>query len=395
MKNKEIEHYKKIHELATEITMVVLENKESQNVNEYFTDERNYNQMQKRLENAHEINEIYLEVENRDKERDIHRLMLKMRYAEENRIKRRRFAYGIISSSVAAAVAIISFLLYDGRQETIVSVDVPKYTKMTTTEGVKIIHANGNEEILDTKKRIAINGIDVAQVDGSRIKYSHTAAIDSVELSTIVIPKASRYTVVLEDGTEICLTANSTLKYPSKFVGESRDVELTGEAYFKVTKDNRPFNVKVLELNVRVYGTEFMINSYNRNRVETTLFSGSVGVKYNANNSSHEIKISPDQRLTIDSDNGSAKLDKNINRQKCLSWRDGFFRSDEEPLEELLEDIGNWFDVQFIYKDPSIGAKLVSASLDSKMSIESLIKMLELSTKITIIKEEGGKYIVK
>ena len=63
----------------------------------------------------------------------------------------------------------------------------------------------------------------------------------------------------LSDGTEVILNAGSILRYPVNFAGDKREVELVGEAFFKVAKSDKPFFVRMGENNIRVYGTRFNV----------------------------------------------------------------------------------------------------------------------------------------
>ncbi len=75
------------------------------------------------------------------------------------------------------------------------------------------------------------------------------------------------------------MNSASELKYPVRFDEKERKVYLSGEAYFEVTKDlNRPFYV-VGEVQVRVYGTEFNVNTHQPGKVHTVLVAGKVGIK--------------------------------------------------------------------------------------------------------------------
>jgi transmembrane sensor len=66
----------------------------------------------------------------------------------------------------------------------------------------------------------------------------------------------------LPDGTKVWLNAGSTLNYPQKFRAENRQVELTGQGYFEVTKNpEKPFIVKTTYLAVQALGTLFTVVS--------------------------------------------------------------------------------------------------------------------------------------
>jgi hypothetical protein len=88
--------------------------------------------------------------------------------------------------------------------------------------------------------------------------------------NTISTPRGGQYQLVLPDGSKVWLNATSSIKFPVAFTGNSRRVELTGEAYFEVTKNPaRPFKVIVPPqpgrhegAEVEVLGTHFNIMAY-------------------------------------------------------------------------------------------------------------------------------------
>ena len=120
------------------------------------------------------------------------------------------------------------------------------------------------------------------------------------------------YTLTLSDGTRVYLNAESRLKYPVVFRGTERVVELSGEAYFKVSKDAlRPFVVKMNGVNVRVLGTSFNVRSYaDEGQVVTTLVEGKV--KVNDQDIVEEITL----RLVVDESISQTNLEELINEFK-------------------------------------------------------------------------------
>jgi transmembrane sensor len=116
--------------------------------------------------------------------------------------------------------------------------------------------------------------------------------------------RRQRSLIILTDGTQITLNSESTLKYPAAFAGKTREVYLTGEAFFKVHKDHKhPFIIHTERMNVRVLGTEFNVRSYaNDASTETTLIKGSIEITLN-NRPADRILLKPKEKLILKNDN--------------------------------------------------------------------------------------------
>ncbi len=153
--------------------------------------------------------------------------------------------------------------------------------------------------VLDSsnKEEILRDGLTNIIHSGSTLSYNKSDSIDNVknvtEYNTLITPRGGEYTLFLSDGTEVILNSGSKLKYPVVFNHNNREVELEGEAFFRVTKSKKsPFIVKTNDVNVTVYGTVFNVSAYNNeNLIQTTLIEGSVGVSLNDSQSESEVKI--------------------------------------------------------------------------------------------------------
>ena len=118
--------------------------------------------------------------------------------------------------------------------------------------------------------------------------------------------------VDLPDKSKVWLNSQSYLKYPQKFTGDTRYVEINGEAYFSIQKDktkkfivNTPFDIKA-----EVLGTEFNIEAYKKkNQVTTTLVSGSVRLSFlNKDNKEESVIMKPDEEISYNIKNKKIKL---------------------------------------------------------------------------------------
>ena len=102
-------------------------------------------------------------------------------------------------------------------------------------------------------------------------------------LTKVIIPYGKRSEITLCDGTHVWLNSGSQLSFPSEFEKNSREVYLTGEAFFEVTENtSKPFFVITPEIKIRVSGTCFNVMSYSDDQtVQTVLLKGKVSVGCN------------------------------------------------------------------------------------------------------------------
>lgn len=127
--------------------------------------------------------------------------------------------------------------------------------------------ANGSRIVLDdaqTGKLATRPGVTVSKTGNGMLVYhfsnsnNNMGAATTPEFNTITTPRGGQYQVVLEDGTRVWLNAASSIKFPQAFTGATREIELSGEAYFEVAKNKaKPFIVQANGTKVQVFGTHF------------------------------------------------------------------------------------------------------------------------------------------
>ena len=220
----------------------------------------------------------------------------------------------------------------------------------------------------ETAKR---NGTD-NQKDIRKTETLHAAA--SVTKNTVIIPQGYTYNIRFDDGSEAYINSGSYIEFPKSFIDKNtRRVALTGEAYFKVAKSDKPFIVSANGVEVKVYGTEFNVNTNREGRVETLLVSGSVGVRREG--SEDEVLISPEQMLTYDLKSGTSTA-KAVNPQEYLAWMTGDFTYTERPLTELLDEISTFYNIE-IETEGNLQDQLVTISLSRRLGHRQLMEILE------------------
>ena len=170
-----------------------------------------------------------------------------------------------------------------------------------------------------------------------------------VETNTVEIPVGKDFKLVLADGTQVWLYADSRLIYPTHFVGEERRVFLVGEAYFSVTKDSRhPFVVSTDAIEARVLGTELNVSCRGDNS-HVALITGSVEV---STKSSQKRILTPGMGATL---NGGCLTVAPEDTQPYVYWRNGYVFFDNAPLIEVAQSLGRWFNVNVALANEQTG----------------------------------------
>jgi len=255
---------------------------------------------------------------------------------------------------------------------------------------------NGHQLVLDsTRQGVVAQEADVEihkSADGS-ISYEtgHTAAkSEALTYNSIVIPRGAHYNLTLPDGTKVHLNSESSLKYPSKFKMDVRNVELIGEAYFQVAhNEKQPFYVKTAHQVTKVLGTEFTISAY-RDAVifKTILVNGSVKV---TKPSGQSVLIRPGQ-VAINDIHVQHFSVETADLDESLAWHNGYFLFTNEGIQSIMKKVGRWYDVDVEYKG-DVSDKKFGGVFQRSKSLTQLLDSFK-QTGIIDFKIEGRRVIV-
>jgi transmembrane sensor len=190
------------------------------------------------------------------------------------------------------------------------------------------------------------------------------------------VPFGEKKQCVLPDGSVVSLNSGTIFRYPEKFSGNLRTVELTGEAYFSVKRDvSKPFVVKTNHLSVRVLGTQFNVNAYlNNNRTITTLISGKVEVNTNSHN---PVVLDPNQQLIFDNNSSDIVVNK-VPSDEIMGWTSGHLIFINSSINEILKTLERKFNVS-IQSDPlntSLG-ELYTIKFLKNENLEQILDVLK------------------
>lgn len=183
----------------------------------------------------------------------------------------------------------------------------------------------------------------------------------------------------LPDGTKVWLNAHSTITFPAQFKQDRREVQLSGEAYFQVIKDEKhPFIVNLNNgVEVEVTGTEFNVDSYERSKVITTmLVSGGV----NITKGERRIALESGQKIIIEKETGKVSM-LYASPLVETGWKDGKVFLENTPLEDLLYTLSKRFDVDFVLENDKLKDNYFTGTFGTQ-DLDLVLKHLEFSSGI-------------
>lgn len=183
--------------------------------------------------------------------------------------------------------------------------------------------------------------------------------------------------IILSDGSTVTLSRYSSLQYPEKFEDDTRTVILSGEGYFDVSKDKtHPFIVETSDVQVKVLGTQFNVQSYTHNSyIKTTLLEGSVAVS-NSHNSNTEI-LKPNESATFNKKSGDLLKESEENASEEVSWKSGTLLFNNKPLSDIADDLSNYFNISINIADSNLKDHKLTARFNQNESIEEILDLLQ------------------
>ncbi|AEV98821.1 hypothetical protein A4D02_09745 [Niastella koreensis] len=203
----------------------------------------------------------------------------------------------------------------------------------------------------------------------------------------------SRSTMTLPDGSIVRLNAKSKVSYGEGFGKTTREVFLTGEAYFEVTHNaNVPFIVHTGEADIKVLGTKFNVRNYsNEHRMEAALLTGSIELTLHEDEQ-HKILLKPSDKIivkkeaggdaTITPDTGNKKVElTSIKMQDSVivetSWLNDKMAFYDKPFSEIALDLERQFDVTVEFKNKEISGYKYTGVYD-EARVEDILKILQM-----------------
>jgi ferric-dicitrate binding protein FerR (iron transport regulator) len=208
------------------------------------------------------------------------------------------------------------------------------------------------------------------------------ASPETAQLITVNSQPGTITNMALPDGTKVYLNSGSSVTYPSHFSGGTREISLSGEAYFEVVKDKKiPMKVSAGNVVLKVYGTSFNVNAFPAEEfVKVTLVEGSVSIssplgKFKGKD---EFFIEPSQTITFY--DGSRKLlMENEDPFQFTAWKDGLLVFKNTSFESVLKQLSRKFNIEIELKDQNLASIPMDATFRSE-NINEILRLLSLGT---------------
>lgn len=230
---------------------------------------------------------------------------------------------------------------------------------------------NGRTIDLSEEQSGIVFGDDITYLDGSDVLEQKQLT----QYYVLTTPKGGTYQITLSDGTTVWLNAASTLKYPSRFDGKERVVEISGEGYFAVAGDVRkPFRVEAVGQVVEVLGTEFNIAAYHDDQsVKTTLVDGAVSVKSTLSPQS-DTNLKPGEQSVLLPE-GTLKTVQ-VDTYAATAWRDGRLALTNVPFDELMRQLARWYNIDIVYQNEVPNIRF-EGEITRDVTLEKVLKFLK------------------
>ncbi len=236
--------------------------------------------------------------------------------------------------------------------------------------------ADGSAIILDSAPSGVITQQGAAQIrklDNGQLAYMVKGKTAEILYNTISTPRGGQYKLTLADGSRVWLNAASSIRFPAAFSEKTRDVSITGEAYFEVAKNPaKPFRINVANrCQVEVVGTAFNVNAYpEETSLNTTLVEG-------------RVKISaPDGQTAILTPRQQAQLSERlhivdgVDTEAAAAWVTGWFMFNRTDLQSIMRQISRWYDIDVRFEG-NVPNRSFSGIVSRDNKVSEVLKIME------------------
>lgn len=291
----------------------------------------------------------------------------------------------------ASLVVVIGIVFFGVRQGRIVQ-DEPMAAIQPGVNQATLKLADGTVVSLNAAEDGLLMNNGLTYEDGGAVAGVKKSDFSSFEMST---PRGGQYRMMLPDGSKVWLNADTKLAYQED--EEERHIDMEGEAYFEVAhnlkktkgkeKESKPFKVFTNGQEISVLGTHFNVKSYSGERRNyTTLLEGSVRIS----TEKEKVVLVPGEQSVVE---GASIKKAVVDPSTVLAWKEGNFVFNSERLDEILQQVGRWYDVDFIIEKEYLKSEKFEVMVPRFGQLKELLELLQKTEKIKFRYEDRKIYV--
>lgn len=233
--------------------------------------------------------------------------------------------------------------------------------------------------------RYALAAVVLLLFTGTFLYYQFV--FKNVEWQLYATQFAEKKSIVLPDGSQVKLNADSQIRFQNKFTGSERMVFFDGQAFFEVQPDGRPFIIRTGNAQIVVVGTSFDVRSRNQ---ETQLVVKSGLVRFLAKSGADENSVLVRQNeMSVCRENRAPSLPVSIDTDQYLGWLQNKLVFDKTPLHEIGAELERLYAIKIKFSDPSISGLELTGEFDAQQPGEEIISLICLALDLEYHIEDG------
>ncbi|MBS1610279.1 MAG: FecR domain-containing protein [Bacteroidetes bacterium] len=219
--------------------------------------------------------------------------------------------------------------------------------------------------------------------------------ITDTKLRKPVSEKSVTYTrsITLQDGSTVVLRANSNLNYPTKFIGETREVTLTGEAFFDVKPGSKPFIIHTGDVKTVVLGTAFNIKAYPDSKdVTISVIRGKVRVE---NQKKILSILTPDQQITCRNAVAESSQPLKVDAASIIAdWTRQDMVFEDVSFQTVADLLSRRYNVSINFKNAALAKCNIKAFFNGTESLNKVLESLCLISNSVYTRISDDKIIL-
>lgn len=229
---------------------------------------------------------------------------------------------------------------------------------------------------------LLVTGLYLMEIrTGQELTYYETTAVPDAKTK-----------VVLPDSSVVWLNANACLRYPREFTGQTREVTISGEAFFDIRKNaQKPFIVQTSQIGIRVLGTTFNVDAQ-ADKTEITLLTGKIELYKNDHPSTSLRTLLPGEQAVFTTRDEGLHVSA-IRPASANSWVTGRFVFRDSTLEEIMKELARAFHVKIHIENENLRHQTFNADFVGQETLDEILSIMQITAHYEIEKYKGEIYL--